>query len=83
MAYETKFTRLTPAADLSLESIELQVQQKLELEQLDQYLKENYPQETELHLMKPDVAIEAFGHEMLHTIAQNKRKIEEKKRKEE
>ena len=42
MVYETKFTRLTPAADFSMESLEQQFQLKMELEQVEQYLKENY-----------------------------------------
>ena len=77
MAYETKLTRLTPAADISFESLELQVRQKLELEQLEQYMKENNLQETELRLMSPEMVLEAFGHEMLYTIWKNKQKAEE------
>ena len=37
MVYETKFTRLTPAADFSMESLEQQFQLKMELEQVEQY----------------------------------------------
>jgi len=33
MVYEIKFTRLTPAADFSMESLEQQFQSKMELEQ--------------------------------------------------
>jgi len=84
MGYETKFTRLTPAADLSLESIELRIQQKMELELLEQYLKENYPQETELHEMNPETILEVYGSEMLHAISINKLDAEkERKNREE
>ena len=80
MGYETKFTRLTPAADLSLESIELQIQQKMELEQLEQYLKENHPQETELHEMNPEALLEAYGSEMLHAISINRLRAEKERK---
>jgi len=80
MVYETKFTRLTPAADFSMESLEQQFQLKMELEQVEQYLKENYPDETELHLMSPELALEALGSEMLHAISRNRQ--EEKEREE-
>ena len=78
MVYETKFTRLTPAADFSMESLEQQFQLKMELEQVEQYLKENYPDVTELHLMSPELALEALGSEMLHAISRNRQ--EEKER---
>lgn len=81
MAYETKFTRMTPAADFSLESLEQQFQQKMELEQIQQYLQETYPEETELPLMNPDMALEALGSEMLYTIWRNNQK-EERNREE-
>ena len=77
MVFETKQTRLTPVADLSLESIELQIQQKMELEQVRQYLNETFPEETEIPLMNPELALEAYGAEMLHTIAKNKLAEEE------
>ena len=76
MVYETKFTRLTPAADFSMESLEQQFQLKMELEQVEQYLKENYPDETELHLMSPELALEALGSEMLHAISRNRQEAE-------
>ena len=78
MVYETKFTRLTPAADFSMESLEQQFQLKMELEQVEQYLKENYPDETELHEANPEMVLEALGSEMLYTISRNKQ--EEKER---
>jgi len=78
MVYETKFTRLTPAADFSMESLEQQFQLKMELEQVEQYLKENYPDETELHEASPEMVLEALGSEMLYTISRNKQ--EEKER---
>ena len=76
MVYETKFTRLTPAADFSMESLEQQFQLKMELEQVEQYLKENYPDETELHLMNPEMALEALGNEVLYSISKNKQDVE-------
>jgi len=79
MAYETKLTRMTPEADLSLESIELQIQQKMELEQVQQYLNETFAEETEIPVMNPEAALEAYGVEMLHTIAKNKQAEEQKR----
>ena len=72
MVYETKFTRMTPAADFSMESLEQQYQLKMELEQVEQYLKENYPDETELHGANSEMVLEALGSEMLYTISRNK-----------
>jgi len=53
----------------------------MELEQLQQYLKENYPEETELHVMNPEMALEAFGNEMLYTIWKNKQDAEKEREK--
>ena len=78
MVYETKFTRLTPAADFSIESLEQQFQLKMELEQVEQYLKENYPDETELHGANPEMVLEALGSEMLYTISRNKQEEQER-----
>ena len=83
MAYETKFTRMTPGADFALESLEQQLQQKMELEQVQQYLKENFPEETELQMMSPEMALEALGSEMLHTIGLIKQGQKEEKKKSE
>ena len=79
MVYETKFTRLTPAADLSIVSLEQQFQLKMELEQVEQYLKENYPDETELHEVNPELLLEALGSKVLHTISRNKQEAEQKR----
>jgi hypothetical protein len=79
MVYETKFTRLTPAADFSIESLEQQFQLKMELEQVEQYLKENYPDETELHEANPEPALEALGSEVLHTISRNRQAAEKRR----
>ena len=79
MVYETKFTRSTPAADFSIESLEQQFQLKMELEQVEQYLKENYPDETEFHEANPELLLEALGSEVLHTISRNKQEAEKER----
>jgi len=79
MVYEMKFTRLTPAADFSIESLERQFQLKMELEQVEQYLKEHYPDETELHEMNPETSLETLGSEMLYTISRNKQEAEKER----
>ena len=83
MVYETKQTRLTPVADLSMESIELQIEQKIELEQLQQYLKENYPEETEIPIVPLEAALEVYGGEVLYAISKNKQDAEKERKKNE
>jgi|GEM_PF-5569006 len=80
MVYETKFTRLTPAADFSMESLEQQFQLKMELEQVNRYLKENYSDGTELHEANPEMILEALGSEVLYAISKNKQEAEKKER---
>ena len=80
MVFETRQTHLASTAGLSPESIELQLQLKMELQQVEQYLKETYPEETELHEMNPELLLEAYGSEMLHTISQNKLNAEKERK---
>lgn len=79
MVYETKMTRMTPAANFSMESMEQQLQRKFELEQVEQYLTETFPEETEIKGMPVELALEAYGSEMLYTISRNKQKAEEER----
>ncbi len=76
MVYETKLTRLTPAADFSMESMEQQLQRKFELEQVEQYLAETFPEETEIKGLPPELMLEALGSEILFTISKNKQQAE-------
>ena len=79
MVYETKFTRSASAADFTAESLERQLQLKMELEQVEQNLKEHYPDETELHEVNPDLALTALGSEVLHSISRNKQEVEKER----
>ena len=81
MVYETKFTRSASAADFTAESLERQLQLKMELEQVEQNLKEHYPDETELHEANPELLLEALGSEVLHSISRNKQESDNKKQK--
>ncbi|MCL2349319.1 MAG: hypothetical protein FWC50_13800 [Planctomycetaceae bacterium] len=78
MVYETKYTRMTPAADFSMESMEQQIQRKFELEQVEQYLNETFPKETELKGMNPEMAIEALGGEFFYDVWKKQEKAEKK-----
>ena len=68
MAYETKLTRMTPAADFSYEEMQQQAQLKFELEQVEQYLSETFPEETEIKESNTDLAIEALGGEFFYAV---------------
>ena len=46
------------------------------------YLKETYPDETELHETNPELLLEALGSEVLHTILRNKQEEQERTDKE-
>jgi len=46
---------------------------------VEQYLKENYPDETELHEANPELLLEALGSKVLHTISRNKQEAEQKR----
>ena len=69
MVYETKLTRMTPAADFSYEEMQQQAQLKFELEQVEQYLSENFPEEIDVKENNPDLAIEALlGGEFFYAV---------------
>jgi hypothetical protein len=76
MAYETKFTRMTPAADFSYEEMQQQAQLKFELEQVEQYLTETFPEETEVKDRYPELAIEALGGEFFYAVWKNQQETE-------
>ena len=76
MAYETKLTRMTPAADFSYEEMQQQAQLKFELEQVEQYLSENFPEEIEIKENNPDLAIEALGGEFFYAVWKRQRDAE-------
>ena len=81
MAYETKFTRMTPAADFSYEEMQQQAQLKFELEQVEQYLSETYPEEAEHKESNPELAIEALGGEFFYAVWKNQQDTEKETNK--
>ena len=79
MGYETKLTQMTPAADFSYEEMQQQAQLKFELEQVEQYLSETFPEEMETKENLPELAIEALGGEFFYGVWKKQQETDKEK----